>query len=154
MSEEASPFTVEQRLELGRLRLGVGVAIACCALMPVAAVVALGGMPEHPTQAQRTASYVAIAVFVVSVVLGISRRMQAYKAHWLADVVTPAGYRKGVRWYVGGILFGMGAATAIGLWVGSPAAPVDLAVFAIALLVLGFPDGKPMLPQPPEFGEK
>lgn len=145
-------FNAEQSAVLKRLRVWAGAGIVFCALQPAAVLLLPGGSPQQASSAQISANRAAIAAFVISVIIGISRRMQAYKAQWQKDVVTPQGYRKGISWYVGAVVLGHGAATLVGLWVGSLSASFDLSVFAIGLLVFGFPNGKPMLPHPPQLG--
>ncbi len=155
MKEETKKFVGVQASVLKRLRVIAACAIAVCALMPVAAVLVLGKESlQKAGDNQASANRAAIAVFIAAAVFGIGGRMQAYKANWQGDVVTPAGYQKGILRYVGAVVAGMGIATVIGLWVRHPSASIDLAIFALGLLVFGFPNGKPMLPQLPELGRK
>lgn len=153
--EPGPPFNPEQLALIRSLRLWVGAGIACCALLPVAAVLWLGKESlQKASDAQATANRAAIGVFVAAVLVGIAARMQSYKAQWQGDVVTPQGYRRGVLRFAGAVVSGYGMATAIGVCVGHPSAAIDLAVFAVGVLVFGFPNGKPMLPHPPQLGGK
>ncbi len=152
--QDINPFNETQVRALKQLRQAAAGAMAVCALLPLGAVLWLGGLQRAVTDEQVSANRAAIAVFVAAVMLGIGGRMQAYKANWQGDVVTVPGYRKGMLRYMGAVVVGHAAATGIGIAVGLPSAALDLAIFALALLFFSFPNGKPMLPQPPELGTK
>lgn len=155
-AELPSPFDAVQKAVLRRARILAGFSIAACALMPVGVVFALGkaALGQAPTDNQVSANRAGIAVFVAAAIVGVSLRMQTYKANWQGDVVTPAGYAKAMHRYVGAVVVGLLATSCISVAVGHPSAAIDLPVFAIALLVFGFPNGKPMLPQPPDLGSR
>ncbi len=154
--ETPLPFTPEQQGVLKRARAAFVAAIAACALMPVGVVVGLGpeAVGHQATDNQVSAGRAAIAVFIAGAVVAIGLRMQTYKAHWQGDAVTPAGYAKAMRRFAAAVAAGLAGACAISLAVGHPAGALYPPVFAIGLLVFGFPNGKPMLPQPPELGRR
>lgn len=144
-----------QTATLKTLRVWAGVAMGFCALLPLAAVVvARAWVRETPPAEQTAAGRAAVALFVAATVLGIGGRMQAYKANWRGDVVTPGGYRKGILRFIGAVAGGYAAASGVGLWVGNPLVARDLVIFALILLFFGFPNGKPMLPAPPQLGHR
>lgn len=155
-STEPPPFDPQQKEVLRRARFFAGAAIGLCVLAPVGTILAVGGesLRHIPSDTQVSANRAGIALFIACSVVGIGLRMQTYKANWQGDLVTPAGYAKAMRRYACAVVAGLLAACAIGLKVGHASAAIDLPIFAIGLLVFGFPNGKPMLPQPPDLGSR
>jgi len=154
--ETPPPFTLEQQGVLKRARAFFGAVIGACVLMPIGVVVALG--PEaakaQANDNQVSAGRAAIAVFIAGAVVAVGLRMQTYKANWQGDAVTPSGYAKAMRRFAVAVCTGLAGACAISLGVGHPAGALYPPIFAVGILVFGFPNGRPMLPQPPELGSR
>lgn len=160
MEEQTEKLSPEQTAILKKLRWIAGGCVALVAAAPFVAMPLMGSevvkasMNKGATSVQSSANVAAIAVFIAAVVVGWVCRMQAYKAHWQADAVTPAGYAKGITRFVLALVLGVWGCAAIGLWAGYPPALLLAAPAALLLLFLGFPDGKPMLPLKPQLGER
>lgn len=148
----AENLTPSQALKVLRLLwaglLGMQLVIAAVVLVVVQA-----DPPTADTSLRQLLLLIAVAVLCVLTPVGLFARNQTYKAHWRADVITPAGYVKGNV-----ILFAMleGAATvALVLMVVTGLHLGLLAVAAVAVLVqlVNFPNGRPMQPREPALPE-
>ena len=103
---------------------------------------------EHSEDVAQIVGYVAIAMLVVLTPIGYFIRSQVYKANWQGDVVKPLGYARGNI-----ILLAMLEGTAFFGLIGTliersfSSLPFVVAVIAMAIQVINFPNGRPMFEQ-------
>ena len=149
-----SPFNPEQTTALKQLRLRWLVALLTNAPLPFIALPVTGSdwLEQRPDGAATQAMMFALVVGVASLFIGLFVRNQAYKAHWRGEVVEPAGYLKGNTLFFLAVNTGAAAMFLISVVTGYPAPTFAAAPVFIALLVLNFPNGKPMKPAPPRIG--
>jgi len=116
--------------------------------------VALAMRPGHAATAQPSMpimSYVCMAQLATLLPLGLFIRNQVYKANWRGDVVTPHGYMRG-NLILMAMLEGTSMFAVVVIMMGEPVAiPLAVAFLAMAIHVVNFPNGKPMLPHKDPF---
>ena len=113
------------------------------------------GEPAHPSSLliARTLVYAAFICLALATPVGYFIRNQTYKRHWQAGAVTPRGYVTGnLRLYAC-----VDVASVLALLAASVDGSVRLAglplFLAAAVIVLNYPTGAPMHPQPPRLGK-
>lgn len=91
-------------------------------------------------------------LLVVAVSVAFFLRNQTYKKHWQEDAVTPQGYFLGNVIFFSAVEFpAMIAAMAVFLGVNLLAGLLPILV-TLPLLLVNFPNGRPMSPQEPRLG--
>lgn len=150
------PDPIENALQ--RVRLYWWSSIFVIAPLPfvVTPIAGASWVEVAPQEAYASAKQFTAMVLILGAALaaaGLLARNQAYKAQWQGDVVTPAGYTRGNALFFGLLVTGAVLIAAAGVSLGYPAPTFTAAPVYLGLLIFNRPNGKPMQPQPPRFGD-
>lgn len=145
----------DQHHTLTRVRLIWALALLIVLPLPFIAATLTGTawLSEVPDGPGKTWNVRAVVLGLVLLASGFYGRNQVYKANWRGDAVTPDGYLRGNALLFGAIALAGLLAFGVGVWQGLPTAIYQGAIVLVGLLVFTFPNGRPMLPEPPRLGE-
>lgn len=148
-------FNPAQADALRRMRWSWAITLVLTVPLPFIVMLLTGSdwLEQKPDAQARQSLGFAVAVGVGALFIGLFARNQAYKAHWRADIVEPAGYVNGNTYFFLAVLIGAVGVFLISVLAGYPAPTFAAAPIFVGLLAMNFPNGKPMLPAPPRIGE-
>jgi hypothetical protein len=147
---DATTFTPRQALLTTRIVWAAMLAGLLVFLIVVAVMVSQNAGPAAGggDPIGLTVFYVALAALFVAVPVGYILRSQTYKRHWQDEIVTPSGYFIGnlMLW---ALLEGVAFLGLVATMLHGDFFPTILPTIAgMALMVINFPTGAPMEPDP------